>query len=499
MPSAILHRQAAAYVKKLPEIAPGYTVRVHERIKEGEKERVQIFEGLVIGVHRGHSATDATFTVRRIASGIGVERIFSIHSPMVEKVDVRKVARVRRAKLSFLRGRRGKSARLSERFTSADEFAIAVQASEKEEASVSAEESVSSEQKSREDHLRRYTRSMLLLLVGNYGVGNLGDEALKDYFLSRFPEVDWTVVSAHPQGEHDVPRLPLGFRSFFATPWPRTLKALWSCDGVVFGGGALFTESESRFAVVLWWSHAAFAMAFRRPILLAFQGIGPFSTRLGRWMTRFVLRRARFISVRDPLSVRRVCHLCPGIPVTESFDPVFAVSRALVPRSIRSPRSLALIPRATISASFEKRVRDLLRQGDVTSVRILSLQPDDLRESETCRMLATKFSADVVPIRSLADLISAIEESRLVLSQRYHGAIAALALRVPYLIVEQTDGDKFASLRPWSGKIVDHQTIAELQRRVDEGERGLREALVALGRLKNSSDHPSIRAAAMSG
>lgn len=126
MPSPILHAQAERFIKKHPDLAPGYTVRVHERIKEGEKERVQIFEGLIIGIHRGHTATDATFTVRRIASGIGVERIFLLHSPTLEKIDVKKVAKVRRAKLSFLRGRRGKSARMSERFTSADEFGIAV-------------------------------------------------------------------------------------------------------------------------------------------------------------------------------------------------------------------------------------------------------------------------------------------------------------------------------------------------------------------------------------
>jgi large subunit ribosomal protein L19 len=126
MTGAVLHAQAARFQKSRPELKPGYTVRVHERIKEGEKERVQIFEGLVIGVHNGHVSTDATFTVRRVASGVGVERIFSLHSPMVEKIDVKKVAKVRRAKLNFLRGRAGKSARLSERFTSADEFAVAV-------------------------------------------------------------------------------------------------------------------------------------------------------------------------------------------------------------------------------------------------------------------------------------------------------------------------------------------------------------------------------------
>ena len=126
MPSQILHEQAKNALKKRPEIVPGATVRVHERIQEGEKERVQIFEGLIIGIHRGNTVADQSFTVRRIASGIGVEKLFAIHSPMIERIEVKKIAKVRRAKLNFLRGRRGKSARLSERFTTDDEFAVAV-------------------------------------------------------------------------------------------------------------------------------------------------------------------------------------------------------------------------------------------------------------------------------------------------------------------------------------------------------------------------------------
>jgi large subunit ribosomal protein L19 len=137
--SRLLLDQAAKYKKQHPEIQPGYTLRVHERIKEGEKERTQIFEGLVIAVHRGHTATDTTFTVRKIASGVGVERIFSLCSPMLEKIQVKKVAKVRRAKLSFLRGRSGKSARMSERFTSADEFAVAVAPAPAKEEAASAD------------------------------------------------------------------------------------------------------------------------------------------------------------------------------------------------------------------------------------------------------------------------------------------------------------------------------------------------------------------------
>lgn len=128
MTSQLLHELAKKQTKKVPEIRPGYTVAVHEKIREGDKDRVQVFEGLVISVHNGHTPTDASFTVRRIASGVGVEKVFPMMSPMVDRVDVKKIAKVRRAKLFFLRGRAGKAARLSERFTTSEEFGVAVAA-----------------------------------------------------------------------------------------------------------------------------------------------------------------------------------------------------------------------------------------------------------------------------------------------------------------------------------------------------------------------------------
>lgn len=133
MTGIALQQQAEKMMKPRPDVQPGFTVCVYQKVQEGDKERIQIFEGLVIGVHRGHSPSDHTMTVRRIASGIGVERIFPLHSPLID-VKVKKVASVRRAKLNFLRGRKGKSARISERFTSSDEFAaVAPTASENEE------------------------------------------------------------------------------------------------------------------------------------------------------------------------------------------------------------------------------------------------------------------------------------------------------------------------------------------------------------------------------
>ncbi|HEX7085133.1 MAG TPA: 50S ribosomal protein L19 [Vicinamibacterales bacterium] len=95
-----------------PEMRTGDTVRVHVKVREGDKERVQVFEGIVIGQHRGGSR--ASFTVRKVSFGQGVERIFPLHSPIIQKIEVVRSARVRRAKLYFLRELRGKAARMKE-------------------------------------------------------------------------------------------------------------------------------------------------------------------------------------------------------------------------------------------------------------------------------------------------------------------------------------------------------------------------------------------------
>jgi large subunit ribosomal protein L19 len=93
-----------------PALRPGQTVRVHVKVIEGEKERTQVFEGIVIAL--SGSGSRATFTVRKISYGVGVERIFPLHSPRIEKVEVVSRGKVRRAKLYYLRDRSGKAARL---------------------------------------------------------------------------------------------------------------------------------------------------------------------------------------------------------------------------------------------------------------------------------------------------------------------------------------------------------------------------------------------------
>ena len=96
----------------LIEFRPGDTVKVHVKLIEGNRQRIQVFEGVVIGIHKGKARS--TFTVRKVSYGVGVERIFPLHSKIIDKIEVVRSGRVRRAKLFYLRKRVGKKARLKE-------------------------------------------------------------------------------------------------------------------------------------------------------------------------------------------------------------------------------------------------------------------------------------------------------------------------------------------------------------------------------------------------
>jgi len=99
----------------MPEFKAGDTIRVHARIKEGDKERIQVFQGVVIRKRKGN--TGATFTVRKVSYGVGVERIFPFHSPSIDKIEVLTRGRVRRGRLYYMRKLRGKAARIKEKRT----------------------------------------------------------------------------------------------------------------------------------------------------------------------------------------------------------------------------------------------------------------------------------------------------------------------------------------------------------------------------------------------
>ncbi|MBP8932966.1 MAG: 50S ribosomal protein L19 [Candidatus Atribacteria bacterium] len=109
----LLRSVESTYIKEVPDIEPGQTVRVHLKVVEGDKERIQVFEGLVIAL-KG-SGISRTMTVRKMSFGIGIERVFPIHSPRIEKIEIVRRGKVRRAKLYYLRGKSTKESRIEEK------------------------------------------------------------------------------------------------------------------------------------------------------------------------------------------------------------------------------------------------------------------------------------------------------------------------------------------------------------------------------------------------
>jgi len=118
--SKLLDQFNKSQITKMPDIKPGDSIKVHQKIKEGNKERIQIFEGIVIARKHGKGIS-ATITVRKVVEGVGVERVFPVYSPLIAKIEVVRSAKVRRAKLYYLRTAKGKKARLKKK-----EFALAI-------------------------------------------------------------------------------------------------------------------------------------------------------------------------------------------------------------------------------------------------------------------------------------------------------------------------------------------------------------------------------------
>ena len=314
---------------------------------------------------------------------------------------------------------------------------------------------------------------MRCVLVGNYGTGNLGDEALKEYFLSRFLEIEWTVLSAVPTAPNEVPRFPCGLRSLLIAPWWRSLRALRRSDAVVFGGGSLFTDAESMWACVLWWWHAVIARIFGKPVFLAFQGVGPFRTRLGKWCAKSAVTAADFVSVRDTQSAERVGDwVKTGVRVIQSFDPVFGIFTG--EESLPSGNTLAVIPRMNSGDDFRTLVMDRVKRDTPQSVRIISMQPDSSQEQRACLCLTGNIgqAAQIIPVRSLSELSDSLRGCSAVITARYHGGLAAIALSIPMIVVAQHPGDKLDLLMR-----AQELGAQELRSRLSEGERELQKAL----------------------
>lgn len=313
-----------------------------------------------------------------------------------------------------------------------------------------------------------YSASMRALLIGNYGVGNCGDELLRQYFEERFSDIDWVVVSERPKKPTDVPRLPLRPHLIYRG-WHRTLRAFWNCDCVVFGGGTLYTDVESLRAVLLWWVYAMVGWLFRKPLVFAFQGVGPFRTRLGRVLSVNALRKAAFLSVRDDLSLARVREMRLRVPIHPSFDPVILLLKD-VPPPAHIEGLLGIILRKNSPVAFADEAEALAKQWK--SVTIILYEPDTPSERVWAKKLQERIpGATVQNVRTLDDAVRVVGACSAVLSMRLHGSIVAHALGVQVITRSQASGDKHAAFE----KLIREAGRDGLIQRALIGEKALKE------------------------
>lgn len=191
---------------------------------------------------------------------------------------------------------------------------------------------------------------MNILIIGNYGATNLGDELILLGLLSgifeEFPEAEISVLTAAPRATeqfastylpkktiHGIPRLPYGFRSlrnfFRSRLFTETKKAFCDADFVLLGGGGLFADDETFFAIPLWAMQTLPAIFYKKPIVAYGLGIGPITTRTGRYITGKLLKKIEFVGVRDEASIKEIQDITQGKFPTLTVDPIFLLKERL--------------------------------------------------------------------------------------------------------------------------------------------------------------------------
>jgi polysaccharide pyruvyl transferase WcaK-like protein len=252
---------------------------------------------------------------------------------------------------------------------------------------------------------------------------------------------------------------------------------------VVFGGGSLLTDTESSFACFLWGWHARIAQFFGKPILLAFQGIGPFRTKRGEQWAQRVVACSSFVSVRDIASKRRIERWSLNRKVVQSFDPVFSLLSAYkMPNSTKNV--LAIFPRNSYDTNLVLRLRQVLQSRAPEEILFVLMQPSSERPIVARIQKETSVQGSVLEVTSLAQLQEALGSVSRVISQRYHGAIAALAAGKEVMIIPQIRGDKLDELQGMLQRGVQSE---DLLNQVEIGESVLRKTLNAIASAKEGA------------
>ncbi|MDP7454002.1 MAG: polysaccharide pyruvyl transferase family protein, partial [Candidatus Peribacteraceae bacterium] len=201
-----------------------------------------------------------------------------------------------------------------------------------------------------------------------------------------------------------------------------------------------------------------------------FQGIGPFKTCIGNKLSRWVVDRAEYISVRDYKSLVRIEHWFKHTNIIQSFDPVILLIEANN-YELSTNNVLSIIPRDNSNKEFKVKAKEKAETKKIDYISILTMKADDPEEQKICKEIRLQCGGEIRTVRSIEELCREIGKSCCVISQRYHGALVAFALGKDLEIVSQAEGDKLSTIRKM---IEDGDSLENMKEMAIKGENSLR-------------------------
>lgn len=283
---------------------------------------------------------------------------------------------------------------------------------------------------------------MRIGIIGNYGATNIGDEAILSAILGAYPAHEFTVFSAAPGVAAEqfkatsAPLFPLGFRSFFRYGFWGSIKALRKVEAVILGGGGLF-QDDRLYASFLWAWQCAWVKWLKKPLFVYAIGVGPLKTRLGRALTRWALKHADVITVRDEASRK----LLQEIGLTEgeihvTADPAFL----LKPLHKTAERSkglylISLRPWGDDQRLLKTMTEWLLELKEKKHARFQFVSMQQIREHDQgiLNTLAERVSGEVVAPADFQELLALTQRAEFAIGMRFHFLIGALLTETPVI------------------------------------------------------------------
>lgn len=282
------------------------------------------------------------------------------------------------------------------------------------------------------------------ILIGNYGITNLGDEAILSAILSSHPKFKFTVFSHSPQDTkltHNVNStypLPFGLRSFLRGNFIKSFRNLKKTDIVIIGGGGLFTDEKFR-AILIWSWHFIWAKLFHKPVYIYANSIGPLKTKLGKFIVKKILQKADGITVRDSLSGKLLKELdIKNFKITA--DPAFLIESKNKQKKRQKKVAISLRHWISNEEKYISVIKETIQELETEGYQVL-LIPMQIRQDDDTKILSQVASEKsiIVSPKDLEELISILSKCEFSIGMRLHFLIASALAHTPFITLSYSN------------------------------------------------------------